>query len=103
MCIDCECQELDCDNINIDEIVGILLFEKVDKLSKPEYMQIKDLCKHIGLCEDCNPRYNNLIDDALYGDEDPDDFVFKNFAENLYKLKGQYVHPPIIIDKNELQ
>ena len=102
MCLNCECQELDCDKINIDSIVGILFFEKVDELTMPEAEQVKDLYHHIEFCDNCSSIYKNLIDDTLYDDENPDMVVFKNFSENLLKLKGPYVHPPIIDNKNEL-
>ncbi len=74
-----------------------MLFEKVDELTIPEAEQVKDLYHHIDFCDNCSPIYKNLIDDTLYDDENPDTTVFKNFAENLLKLKGPYVHQTPLI------
>lgn len=86
--------DFDCFKINIENLVGILLFERLVELKKAEKKQIREVYEHIRYCELCYIEYNEFVHDELECIDGSDPYILENLTKNMLELNGDcYIHP----------
>lgn len=81
---------MECDEINIEAIIGMFLLEDITKLDEESREELDKGAYHMNNCEICRELFLERVDEELYELNSRE--AYKNYNDNIRNIKTIYLH-----------